>query len=310
MTGTKLKRVLLFTAGLLAAGLLAAPAYSASADETAYDYTQDFSAAASVNADFSAYYQRYTGGRSYAETVGQTDGHWQINDGELRHETLREPAAAIGGTEMFAILTYTGNTYLNFELSVDFTMGTESIWWPCVAFRQAEEGKSFFEDGAAVFLQREGIPTLWGGKLVGGPYEGAQIAGYSGAQKHNMRLIVQGNGLSLYVDGVLSYEKTLGSGFYTEGYISLISVNNNSSFDNFKVKALTELELPEPPAHSPKAPADGPDALDALAEDKTGETLIERDLDIALKDGAGCAGATGIISGIVAALAVVVLRKR
>ncbi|MDR1094714.1 MAG: hypothetical protein LBL66_11265 [Clostridiales bacterium] len=257
----------------------AMPARSAEDETAAADYTQGFSDPAEVGRDFSAWYQAASGRRSVSESVGQSDGHWAIDGGVLSAKTRRQSGDAIGGTDKFAILTLIKDTYLNFDLTVDYTQGADSGYWACVAFRQAEEGKCFFDDGGAVFVQSEGIPTLWGGKLVAGPYEGGKVPNYNSAVKHTLRLVVSGNNLALYVDGVLGLEKRLNDSFYMEGYISLMSVNNDCRFDNLSVTRLPEPEFAPPPVHMPVAAADSEDALDRIGEDKTGQTPSERPLD-------------------------------
>lgn len=100
-----------------------------------------------------------------AEQVGQEDGHWFLKDGKLVRENSIDKDA---GTWRAAILTYSKQTFSNFEMEVDYKQGNQTFWWTGVAFRQAEAGKSFFDDGAGIFVQEGGQPTMWGAIGVGG----------------------------------------------------------------------------------------------------------------------------------------------
>lgn len=251
------------------------------AENDLFEYSQDFSDVNVVNTDFSAFYVRITGGRSYSEKVNQEeDGHWQLENSVLTSLVEEDSGASTEfKTEKYSILTYNKRQFLNFEVSVDYLMGDYSYLWPSIAFRQAEEGKTFFNDGGAVFIQKEGKPTLWGSKLVGGPYEGKAIANYDSSEWHNLKVSVVGNDAVVYVDNNKVYEKRLNASFYQDGYISLISVNNNSSFKNFKIKELEEAELKVPPVHKPIDSSNDSDSLDNLAKVNDDNFFIERPIN-------------------------------
>lgn len=283
-TGKKLFFVLLaclfFSA--VATGIVPV-AYAAEEDgEVVYPtYEQDFSDAAEVNEDFTAGYVNALGNSTQIEQVyndgqGEGEGHWFINaDGQLER---RGDIDSNAGTWRAAILTYNKQLFTNFELEVDYKQGPTTFWWTCVAFRQTEI-KSFFDDGAGIFVQEGGQMTMWGAVGVGGPFEKAPVTGYDRNAWHHMRLRVQGNSAELYVDEYPVAEWTLNGSFYREGYVSLLSINNDSMFDNFKLTELPEAEEPDLPPIPPVDEADSDDALGNLASVTDEELPVERPLD-------------------------------
>lgn len=282
-TGKKLLFVLLacLFCAAIAAGIPAAFAAEGD-DEIVYPtYTQDFSDAAAVNEDFTAGYVNALGNNTNIEQVyndgqGDGEGHWFINaEGQLER---RGDINADAGTWRAAILTYNKQLYTNFELEVDYKQGTQTFWWTCVAFRQTEI-KSFFDDGAGIFVQQGGQMTMWGAVGVGGPYEKPAISDYDRDAWHHMRLRVQGNSAELYVDEYPVAEWTLNGSFYREGYVSLISINNDSMYDNFKLTELPEPEEPELPPIPPIDEADSDDALGNIAAAEDDKLPVERPLD-------------------------------
>jgi hypothetical protein len=305
---------------LVVYALLCITAFSAVGEEAAPEsvYTQDFSDQNSVNQDFSAFYVKISGGRSYAETVGQADGHWTLDEGSLvaaveadDDEDAKEKAEF--KTEKFSVLTYKARQYLNFEVSVDYQMGGITYLWPAVAFRQSEMGKSFLDDGAAAFMQKEGKATIWGSKLVGGPYESGALLGYDPDRTHTMKVVVIGNDAAVWIDGQKVFEKRLSTAFYQEGYISLISVNNNCRFDNLAITPLAEAELAEPPAHKPVESSMDENSLDRLAGIKDDIVKIERELDRTQNDSAWKLTlwiALSVVGALLAGVALLIILKR
>ena len=98
--------------------------------------------------------------------------------------------------------------------------------------------------------------------------------------------------------------------------MSLISINNDSAYDNFKITELPEPETPELPDIPPVEEADTDDALGKLSQ-KTDDTLIvERPVNYRKKEGSGCSSsigagfaAAGSAAAGLAALALVLKRK-
>ena len=82
------------------------------------------------------------------------------------------------------------------------------------------------------------MATVWGSG-TNGPIEGKAIAGYKSSVPHNMTVIVLGKSLKFYVDNSLALDITLSQDL-GEGYISLMSVNNASTFANLVIQEITD----------------------------------------------------------------------
>lgn len=228
------------------------------AEEDEDIYSFDFSSAEKVNEDFNAYYKYDMGTESREILIGSNeddDTHLYVKDNAIIRKNFEESINQSLETKSYTILTLTKEKYVNFELTIDYKMGTASYYWPVVAFRQAEEGKYFLESGLGAFVQQQGRATIWGTDGVGGPYESDVISGYSQNANdwHTMKLVVDGIMVKMFIDGSLQpvFEKSISTSVFRSGYISLISVNNNSEFRNLKIKRLPIKELqstaPQPP---------------------------------------------------------------
>ena len=166
--------------------------------------------------------------------------NWVVEDNKLVR--VNDLAGNSGDTTNIAVLTYAQKTFKNFILSVDVTMGTDSFWWPTVAILQKENNGSYFlADGLGVFIQQAGVATVWGSG-TNGPIEGKAISGYKSSVPHNMTVIVLGKSLKFYVDNSLALDITLSQDL-GEGYISLMSVNNASTFANLVIQEITESDI-------------------------------------------------------------------
>lgn len=264
--------ILLLLAAAVAIGGLCVP--TAAQAETGDIYTQDFTSATAVNADFAAYYQLKMGAGSSRTVVGDSahsDTNYYVSGGELIRHPLDDDifTSETHTTDSFAILTLTKRQYVNFDLSVEYKMGAGTDFWPVVAFRQQEEGKYFLETGAGVFVQKEGAVTLWGSDVdgIGGPYE-KSVQNYSRDSWHTLRIRLDGIDLSVWLDNGASpaFTRKLPLSAFKRGYISLISVNNESRFRNLTV---TELAVQAVSGNTPQAPvqsADTEDSLDNMAQ--------------------------------------------
>lgn len=314
MIKSKGKIFTLAAAFALTAALAAGVFAPAAAEEAQFPvYTQEFTSEEAVNADFFAGYVNAVGNSTVTEQVGQDDGHWFLKDGILVRENSIDADA---GTWRAAILTYSKQTFSNFELEVDYKQGNQTFWWTGVAFRQAEAGKSFFDDGAGIFVQEGGQPTMWGAIGVGGPFEKTTYPNYDRNAWHHLKLTVQGNKATLVVDSYPATEWNLNASFYQEGYVSLISINNDSAYDNFKITELPEPETPELPDIPPVEEADTDDALGNLSEKTDNTLIVERPVNYRRNEGGGCSSsigagfaAAGSAAAGLAALALVLKRK-
>lgn len=235
-------------------------------------YIQNFNDTDEINRDFGAYYLYTMGGISEKEQVGNSayaGTRWYIEDNAVRRQEISDDIDLSIGTNSFAILTLETKTYINFELTVDYKNGGDTYFWPVIAFRQSEKGRYFLEDGAGVFVQNEGLVTVWGGEGVGGPFESSPVPGYGAAttEWHTLKIVVDGLDLFVYLDDMVepALFRSFQSGFFKAGYISLISVNNSSSFRNLRI-----VEKPVKPidgATKPQQPvpdAGTPDSLDSI----------------------------------------------
>ena len=261
---------------------LAAESYEEKEDGY-YDYVQKFNDLTQVNNVFHAYYLEQALGSSKADEVTDDaeakDSHWYIQNGEIRriNDIKKNELTGKYETNQIAMLTFTKEAYLNFELSVDYQRG-RSGFWPVVAIRQLEEGKYYLDDGAGVFVQQNGTVTLWGDEVISGPYEFGSIDGYSDTAWHNLQIKVVGNVLEVSVDYSPYMTENLPEEFYDTGYVSLVSVNNETKYRNFRIKALPEPEKEGYKDFAPVPEADRDDALSKLAgEVKDKDALFERE---------------------------------
>lgn len=263
----------------LACGLV--PCLNAAAEESAPQeqlayYSQDFSDLESVQNDFSAYSVYDLGTDSESDMIDENadgSGYWYLNqdtDGsyQITRKNLEDGKELDGanGTRYIRILTFTRQKFVNFELEVDFKRGKSTAYWAGIAIRQLNQGKYFLEDGAGIFCQQEGTTTLWGSDGVGGPYEADPIPKFSPNAYHHMKVVCNGLTLEIYVDGSLTMSRTLPRSFFRQGYVSLVSVNNDSSYKNFSIKELPIERLPEEEGQQPIPEADSEDSLSNLSK--------------------------------------------
>lgn len=164
---------------------------------------------------------------------------WEISDGALKRTGNIDTAS---DTVNIAILTYRGNVYSDFKLSVDFKAGTKTPYWPAVCIRQQIPGKYYTTEGGGtgIFMQQNGKITFWG-PVTGGIIEKdiPAVSSYFSAVWHNLEITAVGTLVTVKLDGVKVNEVSVLSTDYVKGYISLQSVNNDCMFDNFKIKDLS-----------------------------------------------------------------------
>lgn len=190
--------------------------------------------------DFDSYYIEDTA-VSMQGVARDFSKNWTVQDGRLiRVNDLTGPE---GGTNQVAILTYNKQKFSNFMLSVDVKMGGDSYWWPVVAILQQENNGSYFlSDGLGLFIQQSGVATIWGSG-ISNPIEGQPISGYKNNSIHNITVTVLGGRLSFYVDGTLALNYQIPSDISSEGYISLMSVNNGSMFNNLVIREVMASDI-------------------------------------------------------------------
>lgn len=263
---------------IAALSLSAVPVWAAAAEEESAEpavYTQDFTDLASVREDFTAYSVYDMGMESDSDSIDEDiagTGRWYLDtiDGQpavtRKDREGSEPLTSSDGTRNISVLTFTKRKFVNFELEVEFRRGTSTIYWAGVGIRQLIPGKYFLEDGAGIFCQQEGQTTLWGTDGVGGPYQTNAKPGFKPNDFHKLKVVCNGLKLEISVDDEVTMTRDLPRSFFRNGYISLISVNNDSSYRNFKVTELPVERLPEEEAQSPKKEADSLDSLTNLSK--------------------------------------------
>lgn len=178
--------------------------------------------------------------------------HWGIEDGKIKRQGDVNGA---GELNRAAVLTFKGAKFRYFDLSVKYQKQEGGWPWIVVAFAQGTPGQHIAWDGAGVYVQDEGIPALMGtgGFAAVGAVatDGTKIPGYDKMAEHTLRLRQVGKTTELYIDGdkVLTHKNTAqwaSDGREIEGYISLMSYNNVSVFDDFSITALDDQGNPVP----------------------------------------------------------------
>ena len=176
-----------------------------------------------------------------ARRTDKLDYTWQVRDGAIwRVGNLDSESDTVN----IAIMTYTGDVFDDFELSVDIKAGNLTSFWPVIGIRQQIPGKYYTTSGGGtgVFMQQNGKITLWG-PLSNGIVEKDAVKNWLPMMWHNMRITARGTLVSVWVDDALVLEQTLNPTDYVKGYVSLQSVNNDCAFRNFKIKSLSKQQV-------------------------------------------------------------------
>lgn len=242
--------VIALAAVLSAAIPLSRASVSAAGEETVWDDEIDFGSEEEVRSKFTAHFCSDQGTRR-ADDLSYS---WKLDGGVLTRTNNVDPKL---DTRNIAVLTYTGNTYDDFEMSVDYRMGGKNKYWPVVGIRQQIPGKYYTTEGggAGIFMQDSGKITMWG-PILGGlqEYPIPNVGSYDNTEWHTMRIRAEGRSVVVWIDGTEVREFSVNSTDYIKGYISLQSVNNDCSFDNFKIRAIgTDEAVQNEPNKSPFA---------------------------------------------------------
>ena len=223
--------------------------------------------------DFKAFYLKD------AETGYLTEGtpNWYVSAaGQLK----RDPFRAVNGTEYkdIGILTYMGETYINFELEVEYSQQ----WQRMMVMFGSEKAGAYIDlndiyaesNPVAAFVEMEGTRNLLGNlinanfdtnsveKINNARETGVHVENYydkvlyggNQGKTHTMKLRVVGDQAYLWVDDVEEpYVCTLTN--YDGGYISLATTCKSGFFDNLKITRLNAQG--EPVAEDPAIAANG-----------------------------------------------------
>lgn len=203
--------------------------------EESWDDTVEFDSRQEVEEKFVAHFASVQNSRR----ADKLDFSWDLSGGTLKRINN---VASDKDTVNIAILTYVGNVYDDFEMSVDFKTGTMTSYWPVVGIRQQIPGKYYTTvgGGAGIFMQQNGKITAWGPIIAGYIVEQniSTVSAYYPAMWHNLKIRAEGSNVEVFVDGNREMRISVAGTDYPKGYISLQSVNNDCEFDNFKIRAL------------------------------------------------------------------------
>lgn len=221
-----------FFALIICVMTVSASASEAAQSEEDWDVVETFDDAAAAKNNFDFYFLS----ESSARRADKLEYSWTVKDGVI---TRTGNVDTMGDTVNIAVMTYIAEEYRNFELSVDFKMGSLTNYWPVVAVRQETPGKYHLLSGTGFFMNVDGKINAWG-PITDGRVETdiPNKDAYGARDWHTMKIHALDNTMTVYIDGVEVTEMTVGETAYTKGYISLISVNNDCSFDNLKIKSL------------------------------------------------------------------------
>ena len=248
-----------------------------------WDVVETFDNEASVEEKFDFYFCSSQNARR-SDELAYT---WTLEDGAI----TRTGNVDIADTTInIAIMTYVGEVYDDFELSVDFKAGSLTACWPVIGIRQQIPGKNYTVEGggAGVFMQQDGKITLWGpivsGNTLGNLFEDPipNKDAYYPLMWHNMRIRAEGSSVKVFIDDAEVASVTVNSTDYSKGYVSLISVNNDCSFDNFKVRALASSTYKGNEENRYEHADLGQDLEDIIENGYRGEKLPESDISTEL----------------------------
>lgn len=199
---------------------------------------------AEIEEDFSFQYVESSANNTIRDVV--FGDFWTINDGVLTRKNGVEKLQ--NGTDHTAVMTSQYKVKY-FDASVEVLYGNTTDrssvnLWPVLAYGTQKKGSYFIqESGNGLFVQADGVVTSWSGdsNMPGGGLKTLQkIPNWQPNSWHTLRVRVDGNGYQYYVDGVLYMARTYERGYDSghEGYVSFQSVNNTSSFRNFRITNL------------------------------------------------------------------------
>ena len=184
---------------------------------------------------------------------------WFTNDGKLSRDEYRTQGGS--SEKNVAILTYTGSTYKNFELEVEYT---QHYNWVGVLFGSKEPGQYIdlndvhsAENPTAAYVEYEGVRNFMGNIKNTNYYSRTDETIYNAREDidfpedyyttanghtgnvHKMKLRVVGDQAMLWFDDQTDpFVAELTN--YEGGYISLFSTAKGGHFDNLEITRLDE----------------------------------------------------------------------
>ena len=133
-----------FIALIICVMTVSASAAEASQTEEDWDAVESFDSANDAKKNFDFYYIS-DASQSNARRADKLEYSWKVEDGAVTRvgniDTIKD------NTVNISIMTYVADEYKDFELSVNFKMGTMTNYWPVVAIRQDMPGQYHLKSG-------------------------------------------------------------------------------------------------------------------------------------------------------------------
>lgn len=147
--------------------------------------------------------------------------HWEITaDKTLKKINL--PINNAASDENFNCLYIAGRKYKDFEATIVYrNTSADAYGWIGVTSGATEFNKRFIEKGLGLFVQKEGIPTIWGDKY--GLQEGK--SGIYGVNSwHALKIKAYGETTEMYIDdmSVPAFTRTYEGGL-SSGYVGIVT---------------------------------------------------------------------------------------
>lgn len=200
---------------------------------------------AAIEEDFSFQYVESAGNNTISDV--NFDDYWKIEGGVLTRYRGVESMPGHGSDHTAVLTSQYKVKYFDASVEVKYG-GTEDRsnvnLWPVLAYGNTRKGSYFLhEQGNGFFVQADGTVTSWSGDNNmpwGGLRTMGQIPNWQPNEWYTLRVRVDGNGYQYYVNGKLVMARTYERGYDSghEGYVSLQSVNNTTSFRNFSITNL------------------------------------------------------------------------
>lgn len=256
--------VLIFMLMLLAVISYTKIPVAAEPDES-FSYTADFTDVDAINENFAAFYLTQFMGSLTPELVGTEASpitHWVAKDGILTRVGDIRPE---DGSQNIAMLFFKNRRFLNFELTVDIKQGDATNYWAPICIRTEELGKHYAAEGCAFYFDVDGTYKTWGNGFHGGPFLIGRVDDYSPTQWHTYKITVSGSYMTIMVDDTTMLCR-LPAFFYHAGYVSILSVNNNTQIRNYSIRELPDTGEAESdfPSNQGFGTSDALDSLDNL----------------------------------------------
>lgn len=172
--------------------------------------------------------------------------HWYIEDGTVKRKQNIPTNGDNNYNEQInysSSLLYTGRTYTNFELEVDYMRHSEGNWWAMLVFGVQDPTKHMRADvngGIAVFADASGKPCILteNGPAVYNKVPTLEHAPHS--EWHHLKVVVNDGMLYIYIDKETPLTWMIPEAKRVDGYVGMMCNQNWASFKNFAVRPLAD----------------------------------------------------------------------